>query len=71
MNAQKEQEKLERQAYVRRMAKYREYFQTGAIIFILSVMIVVGLLIWLKYVQDSQITDIASDISVEDLIDGN
>ena len=71
VNAQKEQEKLERQAYVRRMAKYREYFQTVAIIFILTVMIVVGLLIWLKYVQDGQVTDIASDISVEDLIDGN
>jgi len=71
VNAQKEQEKLERQAYVRRMAKYREYFQTVAIIFILTVMIVVGLLIWLKYVQDGQVTDIASDLSVKDLIDGN
>lgn len=66
VNAQKEQEKLERQAYVRRMAKYREYFQTVAIIFILSVMIVVGLLIWLKYVQDGQVTDIASDVIIED-----
>ena len=71
VNAQKEQEKLERQAYVRKMAKYREYFQTGAIIFILIVMIVVGLLIWLKYVQDSNVTDIASDTNIEDLIDGN
>jgi len=71
VNAQKEQEKLERQAYVRKMAKYREYFQTGAIIFILVVMIVVGLLIWLKYVQDGNITDIASDTNMEDLIDGN
>ena len=71
VNAQKEQEKLERQAYVRKMAKYREYFQTGAIIFILIVMIVVGLLIWLKYVQDSNVTDIASDTNMEDLIDGN
>ena len=66
VNAQKEQEKLDRQAYVRRMAKYREYFQTVAIIFILTVMIVVGLLIWLKYVQDGQVTDIASDVVIED-----
>tara|TARA_R100001086_G_scaffold200591_1_gene116823 strand:- start:1141 stop:1665 length:525 start_codon:yes stop_codon:yes gene_type:complete len=66
VNAQKEQEKQERQAYVRRMAKYREYFQTVAIIFILTVMIVVGLLIWLKYVQDGQVTDIASDVVIED-----
>ena len=56
--AQKEQEKLERQAYVRKMAKYREYFQTGAIIFILSVLIVVGVVVWAKYEQNKKIIEI-------------
>ena len=50
---QKEQEKLERQEQVRKWAKYREWFQTGAIIFILTVLLVVGLLIWKTY-QDGQ-----------------
>tara|TARA_R100000231_G_C5277222_1_gene150515 strand:- start:188 stop:727 length:540 start_codon:yes stop_codon:yes gene_type:complete len=50
---QKEQEKLERQKQVRKWAKYREWFQTGAIIFILTVLLVVGLLIWKTY-QDGQ-----------------
>ena len=50
---QKEQEKLERQRQVRKWAKYREWFQTGAIIFILSVLIVVGLLVWKTY-QEGQ-----------------
>lgn len=56
--AQKEQEKLERQAHVRKMAKYREYFQTGAIILILSVLIVVGVVVWAKYEQGKKIIEI-------------
>lgn len=51
--AQKEQEKLERQIHIKKMAKYREWFQTGAIIFILTVLVVVGLLVWKTY-QDGQ-----------------
>jgi len=50
---QKEQEKLERQEQIRKWAKYREYFQTGAIIFILTVLVVVGLLVWKVY-RDGQ-----------------
>lgn len=46
---QKEQEKLERQEQVRKWAKYREYFQTTAIIFILIVLLVVGLLVWITF----------------------
>jgi hypothetical protein len=50
---QKEQEKLERQEQIRKWAKYREWFQTVAIIVILSVLIVGGLLIW-KFYKDGQ-----------------
>lgn len=50
---QKEQEKLKRQEHIKKMAKYREWFQTIAIIFILTVLVVVGLLVWKTY-QDGQ-----------------
>ena len=40
------------------MAKYIEYFQTGAIIFILSVLIVVGVVVWAKYEQNKKIIEI-------------
>ena len=63
--AQKEQEKLERQEHVRKMARYREYFQTGAIIFILATMIIVGVLIYFKYLQDNR----SADINVGEVID--
>ena len=56
--AQKEQEKLDRQAHVRKMAKYREYFQTSAIIFILSVLLVVGVVVWAKYEQSKKIIEV-------------
>jgi len=65
--AQKEQEKLDRQAHVRKMARYREYFQTGAIVFILSALIIVGLLIWGLYMQEQQSTE----ISMGEVTDGN
>lgn len=65
--AQKEQEKLERQEHVRKMARYREYFQTGAIIFILATMIIVGALIYFKYLQDNR----SADINVGEVIDGD
>ena len=51
---QKEQEKLERQEQIRKWAKYREWFQTGAIILILSVLTVVGLLVWKVYKDGQQ-----------------
>jgi len=50
---QKEQEKLERQEQIRKWAKYREWFQTVAIILILSVLIVAALLVWKVY-KDGQ-----------------
>ena len=50
---QKEQEKLERQEQIRKWAKYREWFQTVAIILILSVLIVAALLVWKVY-RDGQ-----------------
>ncbi len=52
VNEQKEQEKLARQEKIRQWAKYREWFQTGAIIFILTVLLAVGLLLWMAYEKD-------------------